>query len=278
MKIFAGFPSHGDYKTITITTNPKEVRRFEYKEEVEVSPYLFINWDDEEVEVVPYSSLETLINEISMGFYDFVGSEEIDEKEYDYEIEKLTKEGLKQAWALLKKYTNDSEPDGDSSAGCLILKNTTIIAGNSDYYNAGEGITVKNEIVTENKEKQLTIELLTEKLQRISGKKIMLEKTNKNIDIKDFYNLNKKEKIVVSYFLNNLANDRREYDVEDLIKSGVPKNYAKWIFEQLNDNDNFVYYEAISKIIKLVERKKINKEEAIEYLKEFESNFDTEAY
>ena len=174
MKIYAGYPSHSDYETITITTNIKEVKNFSTKESKEASLYSFIYWNDESVDIASYSSLENLINEVSVGYHGFVAAGDIDEKEYNYETEKFTQEGLKQAWRLLKKYTNDSEPDGDSSAGSLILKNTTIIAGNSDYYDAGEGITVKNETITENKEKQLTIELLTEKLQRISGKKVVL--------------------------------------------------------------------------------------------------------
>jgi len=86
------------------------------------------------------------------------------------------------------------------------------------------------------------------------------------------------EIIVINYFLENLTNDRREYDIEDLESSGVPKKYSQWVYEQLNDSDNYIYYETISKIIKFYLNGKLSYDQIENYFEEFESAFDSEAY
>jgi len=140
MKIYAGFPNHYDYKTIHITTNEKQVKGFEYLEEEEASPYSFIYWNDESVAIRPFDSLEEMINEVCVFFYDFTGDVGSD---YSEETEEFTENGILKAWELLKENVNDNEPDGDSGYGVVVLEGTNVIAGDNFTVNDNIDITMQ---------------------------------------------------------------------------------------------------------------------------------------
>ena len=111
----AALLSHDDYKSVYFG-DEQEFRDegFEFIETFNPSsPYTFVMWNDEELDVMDYASEEEFIKEFGeMGF----GG--CDEEEC----------GI----AEIKEVINDSQPDRDSAHGLALLANGKVVAQGGD--------------------------------------------------------------------------------------------------------------------------------------------------
>ncbi len=77
MKLFAGFYSHSDYETLIITTDSKDLRGFEYKKAFSTATINYIGWDDERIDIYRFSSIESFVNAIGLGYHDLFAQEDM---------------------------------------------------------------------------------------------------------------------------------------------------------------------------------------------------------
>ena len=110
--------SHDDYKSIYFG-DEQEFRDegFEFIETFNpTSPYTFVMWNDETLDVYDYNSEEEFVEEFrEMGFG---GCDDPDEEECTFE--------------KIKEIINDSQPDRDSTHGLALLANGNSIAQGGD--------------------------------------------------------------------------------------------------------------------------------------------------
>jgi hypothetical protein len=137
--------SHDDYKELYIGNKAEhdaspEEEQFsdEYMIDLKPAMYQMIYWNDEGPDYNAYDSKEEYIKDTIAGYWDtehferkFGLTDELDAAGDNWEsvFHKHIEDNLDMYYEELNKLINDSEADGDSANGVVLLQNGKVVAG-----------------------------------------------------------------------------------------------------------------------------------------------------